>query len=319
LKIQIKSIPWVSDVAIIGKPIQEVKLTFDAQKLAILDLDFSMIVNQLRSAFVKFPADKKDVAGKLYSFEITNYETNLTWLIDQLKNYDLLNIAGKTIKLRDVATVYIWYKQQDKKSFVIADINSLDTQNALSFQIKKSPVYSLDTFVDEVKNTITDYAKTTPTLKFVETLSQKESIQKTYGLFIENFWETALLVFVIILLFLWFRSSWLIMVSFLIVYLANFIYLKSIGYSFNNIVSFALILVLWIMIDNLIVITQWIVVGLQKYEWNIREAIDDSLKNYGRAILFGTSTTIAIFVPLYFWLTWIIGWIYQIDARDYYF
>ncbi|HMS91350.1 MAG TPA: efflux RND transporter permease subunit, partial [Candidatus Absconditabacterales bacterium] len=307
LEDQIKSIAGVSDVAIIGKPIKEVKLTFDTQKLALLDLDFSLIVNQLRSAFVKFPADKKDVAGKLYSFEITNYETNLTGLIEQLKNYDLLNIVGKTVKLRDVATVYIGYTQQDKKSFVITDINSFDTQNALSFQIKKSPGYSLDTFVDEVKDVITAYAKTTPNLQFVETLSQKESIQKTYGLFIENFWETALLVFVIILLFLGFRSSWLIMVSFLVVYLANFIYLKAIGYSFNNIVSFALILVLGIMIDNLIVITQGIVVGLQKYSGNIREAIGDSLKNYGRAIFFGTTTTIVIFVPLYFGLTGIIG------------
>jgi multidrug efflux pump subunit AcrB len=149
-------------------------------------------------------------------------------LIEQLKNYDLFNIAGKTIKLSDVASVYIGYKQQDKKSFVITDVNSLDTQNALSFQIKKSPGYSLDTFVDEIKQVITDYAKTTPSLKFVETLSQKESIQKTYGLFIENFWETALLVFCIILLFLGRRSSWLIMLSFLIVYLANFIYLKTI-------------------------------------------------------------------------------------------
>ncbi|MFA6256367.1 MAG: efflux RND transporter permease subunit [Candidatus Absconditabacterales bacterium] len=307
LEDQIKSIPGVSDVAIIGKPIKEVKLTFDEQKLALLDLDFSLIVNQLKGAFVKFPADKKDVAGKLYSFEITNYETNLTGLIEQLKNYDLFNIAGKTIKLSDVASVYIGYKQQDKKSFVITDVNSLDTQNALSFQIKKSPGYSLDTFVDEIKQVITDYAKTTPSLKFVETLSQKESIQKTYGLFIENFWETALLVFCIILLFLGRRSSWLIMLSFLIVYLANFIYLKTIGYSFNNIVSFALILVLGIMIDNLIVITQGIVVGLQKHAGNIWEAIADSLKNYGRAILFGTSTTIAIFVPLYFGLTGIIG------------
>lgn len=110
--------------------------------------------------------------------------------------------------------------------------------------------------MDDVKNVVSEYAKTTTNLQFVETLSQKESIQKTYGLFIENFRETALLVFCIILLFLGFRSSWLIMLSFLIVYLANFIYLKVIGYSFNNIVSFALILVLGIMIDNLIVITQ---------------------------------------------------------------
>ena len=307
LEDQIKSVAWVSDINIIGKPIQEVKLTFDAQKLAVLDMDFSMIVNQLKWAFVKFPVDKKDIAGKLYSFEITNYETNLTWLIQQLKDYDLLNVAVKSIKLGDVATVYIWYKQQNNESFAITDINSLETKNALSFQIKKSPWYSLDTFVDELKTVVATYAKTTPDLTYTETLSQKESIQRTYGLFMENFWETALLVFCIILLFLGFRSSRLIMLSFLIVYLGNFIYLKGIGYSFNNIVSFALILVLWIMIDNLIVITQWIVVGLQKFAGNIWQAIGDSIKNYGKPIFFWTLTTIVIFIPLYFWLTWIMG------------
>jgi len=307
LEDQLNSVPWVSDITIIGKPIQEVKINFDANALALLELDFSMAVNQLKSAFVKFPVDKKDVAGKLYSFEITNYAADLTWLLEQLKNYDLLNIAGKSIKLGDVATVYLWYASSDKKSFSVVDLSWWLTQNALSFQIKKSPWYSLDTFVDELKNAVTEYAKIFPDLQFVETLSEKESIQKTYGLFIENFWETALLVFCIILLFLWWRSSWLIMLSFLIVYLGNFIYLKAIGYSFNNIVSFALILVLGIMIDNLIVITQWIVVGLQKYAWNIWKAIDDSIKNYGKAIFFWTLTTIVIFIPLYFWLTGIIG------------
>ncbi|MEI8008260.1 MAG: hypothetical protein WCI00_02185 [bacterium] len=79
-----------------------------------------------------------------------------------------------------------------------------------------------------MKTVVAAYAKTTPDLTYTETLSQKESIQRTYGLFIENFWETALLVFCIILLFLGFRSSWLIMLSFLIVYLGNFIYLKAI-------------------------------------------------------------------------------------------
>ncbi|MBU0626681.1 hypothetical protein KKG31_07325 [Patescibacteria group bacterium] len=51
----------------------------------------------------------------------------------------------------------------------------------------------------------------------------------------------------------------MIFFAFFVVYLSDFIYLKTIGYSFNNIVSFSLILVLGIMIDNLIVITQGIV------------------------------------------------------------
>jgi multidrug efflux pump subunit AcrB len=78
LEDQIKAIPGVSDVSVIGKPLQEIKLIFDEQKLASLDMDFSLAVGQLKSVFVKFPVDKKDVDGKLYSFEVTNYDDNLT-------------------------------------------------------------------------------------------------------------------------------------------------------------------------------------------------------------------------------------------------
>ncbi len=306
LEDQIKSVPGVSDVSVIGKPLQEIKLIFDEQKLATLDLDFSMVVGQLKGAFVKFPVDKKDVDGKLYSFEVTSYNDNLTWLLHQVENYDILSINGKSIKVQDVASVYLGYAQQAKKSFVM-DAQDGESQNALSFQVKKAPGYSVESFVATIKTTVDTFALTTPRLKYVETLSQAESIQQTYGLFLENFWETAFLVFIIILLFLWFRSSLLILISFLVVYMGNFIYLKSIGYSFNNIISFALILVLGIMIDNLIVITQGIVVWLQKYNWDIWHAIGDSIKNYGRALIFGTSTTIAVFVPLYFGVSWIIG------------
>lgn len=307
LEDSITSIPGVSDVSIIGKPTKEMQIVFDTQKLWALNLDFSMVVNQLRSAFVKFPVDKKIVDGKLYSFEIVNYDTDLTWLIDNIEWYTILSVQGKKVVVSDVAQVYIWYKNQDKKSFIINDINNPQTKNALSFHVKKSPWYSLWPLVDAIKTTLTDYQILHPDLEFVETLSQEESIDKTYGLFISNFWQTGLLVFFVILFFLWARSSFVIFFSFFIVYLTNFIYLKSIGYSFNNIVSFSLILVLWIMIDNLIVITQGIVTWLQEYAWDIWKAIGYSLRVYGKPVIFWTLTTIAVFAPLYFGLSGVMG------------
>ena len=55
-----------------------------------------------------------------------------------MKNYDLLDINGKSVKVQDVASVYLGYAQQAKKSFVM-DPSVGESQNALSFQIKKSP------------------------------------------------------------------------------------------------------------------------------------------------------------------------------------
>ncbi len=307
LEDRIKSVPGVSDVSIVGKPNKEIQIVFDSQKLWLLNLDFSFIISQLKSAFVKFPADKKVVDGKLYSFEVLNYATDMTWLLQNIANYPLLTVQGKSVKIRDVAEVYVGYAQQDKKSFIIADINNPQSKNALSFQIKKSPWYSLGPLIESIKYELQTFSAEHPDVEFIETLSQEQSIKKTYGTFIQNFRQTWLLVFFIILVFLWWRSSLLIFISFFVVYLTDFIYLKTIGYSFNNIVSFALILVLGIMVDNLIVITQGIVTWLQEYAGNVWEAIAYSLRVYGKSVIFGTLTTIAVFAPLYFWLSWVMG------------
>lgn len=307
LEDKIKSVPWVGEVTVIWKPTKEIKINFDADEIAALDLDISMIVWVLKSAFVKMPADKKEVADKLFSFEITNYENNLTGFLSQIKNYDIVSKDGKSIKIKDIAEVFLSYKWGDKASYVFTNWQKRESLNALSFQVTKVPWYSIETLTNALKLQVTDFSKSNPEFQFMETTSMLESIDRVYNLFIENFWETWLLVLIVILFFLWFRSSMVILVSFLMVYLSDFAFLKWIGYSFNNIVSFSLILVLWVMIDNLIVIVQWIVMWLRKHKNNIWLAIQDSLKNYGRAIIFGTSTTIAIFVPLYFGLSGIMG------------
>lgn len=307
LEDKIKSIPGVGEVTVIGKPTQEMKINFDAEKISALDLDISMIIGILKWAFVKMPADKKDMGNKLFSFEIANYENNLTGFIEQIKNYDIVSKDGKSIKVKDIADVVLSYKWGDKSSYVFTDRKKKESVNALSFQITKVPGYNIEKLITDLKLEVADFSKANPEFQFVETTSMLESINRVYNLFIENFRETWLLVLIVIMFFLWLRSSMVILISFLIVYLANFSFLKGIGYSFNNIVSFSLILVLWVMIDNLIVIVQWIVMGLRKYDNDIRLAIWDSLKNYARPIIFGTSTTIAIFVPLYFGLSGIMG------------
>jgi len=139
-------------VSLIGKPNKEIQIIFDSQKLWALNLDFSYIVSQLKSAFVKFPVNKKIVDGTLYAFEVVNYETNMTWLLQDITRYPVLSVQGKTIQVDDIADVYLGYANEEKKSFIITDVNAPQSKNALSFQIKKSPGYSLGPLVDAIKS-----------------------------------------------------------------------------------------------------------------------------------------------------------------------
>lgn len=77
LEEDIKAVQGVADVTVAGNPTKEIRIQFDFDTIQMLDLDLSMVVAQLRSAFVKMPADKKDVDGRLYSFEIASYGDDL--------------------------------------------------------------------------------------------------------------------------------------------------------------------------------------------------------------------------------------------------
>ena len=303
LEDDIKSVKWVSDVSIIGKPVKTIKINFDFSKLASNNLDIWMVIWQLRSSFIKLPTDKKQIQNTLYSFEITTYESNVDKIIQQVKDFEIFDIWWKSLRVEDIATVKLWYKWSQKKSFLFF---SWDTVNAISFQVKKVPWYDVNDVTLNLKNKIQEYSKQNLDLQVIEIQSSEKSIKRIYNLFFENFLETWLLALLVILVFLWFRPSLIILLAFVLVYLINFWFFKLQWSSFNNIVSFGLILILWIMIDNLIVVTQWIIVWYRE-TWNIRWAIDFSLKNYSRPIIFGTLTTIAIFLPMYFGLSWMIG------------
>ena len=158
-----------------------------------------------------------------------------------------------------------------------------------------------------MKQKVEAFKEANPELTTLEIQSSEEIIDQTYNLFLENFRETGLFVFIVVVVFLGWGSSIIVLISFLIVYLINFAVLKILGYTFNNIVSFSLILVLGIMVDNLIVMTQGIALGLREHKGNIRRAIEFALFNYGSAVFFGTLCTISIFLPLLFGLTGIVG------------
>lgn len=111
-----------------GNPTKEIKMNFHLDTIQAMDMDIGMIVGQLRGAFMKIPADKKQVDGSLYTFEINTYPSSLPALIEEIKDFDLVNSAQKTVKVRDIADVFLSAKENPKKTFIML---SGDTINAI--------------------------------------------------------------------------------------------------------------------------------------------------------------------------------------------
>lgn len=181
------------------------------------------------------------------------------------------------ITIDDIADVYLGSVDNPKKTFLLT---GNDTVNAIGFSVGRTPGFDIQAVTLALKEKVEAFKTANPELTTVEIQSSEEIIDQTYNMFLENFWETGLLVFIVVVIFLGWASSIIVLISFLIVYLINFAVLKVLGYTFNNIVSFSLILVLGIMVDNLIVMTQGITIGLREHKGNIWKAIQFALVNY---------------------------------------
>ena len=317
LEDDIKRISWVDKVEVIWKYIPEVHIKFDYEKLKKYKLSFQSIIWIVSQSISKQPVDKKELNWLLYSFEVKTYNlrseeckevrgendiiSKLECFKSQLENLPLINQNGNILRLKDIANVYVTHPFYKKEAFV-------DGKSAITYMVYKTPWTDMLKLVDKIKG----YLKTKQAyfeknnLKSVEISTRTIEIEKTYDTFISNFRQTALIILIVIFLFIGLKEAVWIFFAFPLVYLITFIILKAIWYTFNSIVSFSLVLTLWIMVDNLIVIIEWFEDGvkqwLKKYE-----AIAYSVSTYWKALVAWNLTTIAMFVPLSFMLSGKMG------------
>jgi len=330
LEDNLKTISGVSEVTVIWSYTPWIKIKFDYQKLWKNNINFSYAINQVQTYLDKFPADKKELDWVLYTFSLRTYPKEFDNMTDFLDNLNIINNNWNSILLKDIAKITSWPFMAKKESYVM---DSWKTYSSVTYSIKKVPwtdilntielikleikknwlTFSDSNFIPELnfiekffepKSITLDEVKKKElsNLKVYEIMSQKEKIDWTYKTFISNFRQTTIIIFIIILFFIWFKESIWITIAFPLVFLISFIVLKNIGYTFNNIVSFSLILTLWIMVDNLIVIIEWFEEWLKKWlkKW---DAIAFSIKTYNKPIISWNLTTISMFFPIWFMLS----------------
>lgn len=331
LEDKLQATPWVSEVDVIWSYTPQIKIKFDYEKLLKNKINFSYAISEITTYIDKFPADKKEVDSTLYTFTLKTYPNDFDNIVNFLNNLTLVNQFWNTLLLWDVAKVTTWPSSYKKESYVMDNWN---TYSSITYSIKKIPWSDILKTIDSVKLVLKNYwlkfsdSNYIPEPTFIDKMfsknndiiennnlsdlqiyeinSQKEKIDSTYKTFISNFRQTTVIIFLVILLFIWFKESIGITLVFPLVYLISFIALKNIGYTFNNIVSFSLVLTLWIMVDNLIVVIEWFEEAMKKWlkKW---DAISFSIKTYWKPILSWNFTTISMFLPIGFMLSGKIG------------
>ncbi|MEF2175949.1 MAG: efflux RND transporter permease subunit [Candidatus Absconditabacteria bacterium] len=308
LEDDLKKIPGVDKVIVVGKYTPQVEVEFDYEKLKQYNLRLPSLIGLLSQNISQKPIDKKKLDGNLYSFEVRTYSKSSQDLNENLESFKefmnempLINQNGNILRLKDLANVEVTHPYYQRLSYV-------NGENAITFMVYKVPGADILAVIDGVKSFLSDRGDffQTQNLQHKEMFSQEIMIGDTYDAFIDGFIDTSILILIIATIFLGLRGSIAIAITFPFVYLLTFIILKYLGFTFNSIVSVALNLSLGIMVDNLIVMAQGFQDGLRKGMGKY-DAIKYVLGIYWKPLLIGNLVTVSMFLPLGFMLSGKVG------------
>jgi len=307
LEDDLKRISWVDHLEMIWNYTPQIQVRFDYEKLKKYKLSISQIVWLLNNFIEKRPVDKKQLNNLLYSFEVSTYSLeNCSWtdliskldcVKNQIKEISLINVNGANLRLKDIAQVSVSPPFYKKYSYI-------DGKSAITYMVYKTDWTDILNIVDRLRNYLNSKEKffKDNNLRFKEVATSTTEVNKTFKTFTSNFRQTTLIILIIIWLFIWLKEAFGVFFAFPLVYLITFIFLNAIWYTFNSIVSFSLILTLWIMVDNLIVIIEWFDEWIKKW-MDKYQSIAFSIKTYWKPLLAWNFTTIAMFFPLNFMLS----------------
>ena len=290
LKRKIESFSEVLEVTTLGESDREVKIIVNPDIVRNYGLTDKDVLASIAKSNLMIPA------GTL-SNEKGSFNLKIPSLIENRE--DLLNIPIKSttdavVTLKDVAEIRDSFK--DKLGFA-----RNNGQNAIILEISKRTGENIIETINKIKDLIKNEKEVLPKALNIGIFQDESEKIKTQIKDLENNVILAtLIVLVIIILFMGWKSAFLVSVSIPSSFLLSMIILSFFNVTINVVVLFALILSVGILIDGAIIVVEYA-------NRRASEGIDKkkvfvlSAKKMFIPVLASTLTTLAAFFPLIFW------------------
>ncbi|TQV87633.1 efflux RND transporter permease subunit [Aliikangiella coralliicola] len=203
-------------------------------------------------------------------------------------------VGEKVVTFSDIATIRRTYK--DARSFA-----RLDGDKAITLQIIKRPGENTIGTVDKVKEIVkTNFDQWPSGITVNFTGDSSKDVKSMLGDLGNNVLSAILLVSIVIIAVLGLRSAALVSLSIPGAFLAGITVLATFGVTLNNVVLFALIMAVGMLVDGAIVVIEYadrkMSEGVPK-----KYAYLEASQRMSWPIIASTATTLAAFAPLLFW------------------
>lgn len=290
LKNVIEGLKEVLEVEIGGDREDIVEIIVDPLLMESYGLDQNDILNLLQRNNRLVAAGTLDNGAGRFAVKVPSvYET-----VKDVYDQPVKVVGDRVITFGDVAQVRRSYK--DPNSFA-----RLDGHPSVSLEIKKRPGENIIYTVEKVRAIMEQGKSRWPEhIKVTYTNDKSEDVNSMLTDLQNNVLSAVLLVSIMVIATLGFRSAALVGVAIPGAFLTGILIIALMGLTVNMVVLFGLIMAVGMLVDGAIVVTEFAdrMMGEGKSR---KEAYRMASKRMAWPIIASTATTLAAFAPLLFW------------------
>ena len=284
---ELKKIRGVRKVETEACPEQEVRISIDMEKMAVMNITLDHLMNAIASNNQNIPGGKIDISGGSFSVKTSGSYNNM----QEIENTVVHSYNGKIVYLKDIAKVELDY--EDQKYYA-----RFEGRNAIFVKVEKKEGLNVFDITGKIKPVIEEFkSELKGRIEISYVFDQAEQVDIRIDDFISNLLQGIILVGLIILLALGFRSSIIVIIAIPLSIVMGLGAIDLMGYGIQQISISGLVVALGLLVDNSIVIVENIRRFI-KMGYSPAESAVKGTSQIGWAVISSTATTILAFVPI---------------------
>lgn len=290
LKREFEGVPSVLEANMVGHREEVVEVVIDPAQLENYGITSTELVNSIFANNLLVPAGELDSSSGRFSIKVPGLIESAADVYD----IPIKSTADGVITLGDVTDIRRTFKDPSR-------FTSVNGESAIAVEVSKRRVANQIQVSREVRAIVDKMQPNIPSGIEVEyILDQSDFALSMISEMEGNIATAMLLVMIIVVAALGFRSGFLVGLGIPFSLLFAIILLNYLGFSFNIMVMFGMLLALGMLIDGAIVITEYadrkMAEGLSS-----KAAYQISVSRMFWPVVASTATTLAAFLPLMFW------------------
>ncbi len=286
MKSKVAKVEGISEVLIRGDSDEEVIIKLNSEAILAYELDHAALQKAISNLSYIFPIGDIEQRGNFVFVSTANGKADADEYRDAI-----LNVNDKYIKLSDIAEVSIEYPQTD----TLARYNGKKTISlTISKGVSGDAIVLAKTLQDYVKKLQKNYKDA----EFTFYEDNSKPIQERLDIIISNLMLGLILVFISMYILINLRIAIIVALGIPFSFLIGIICLYYMGYSINVVSLLGALIVIGIVVDDAIVVSEniqrYIDEGMERYDATIR-----GTKEMILPVTLATVTTVVAFLPIF--------------------